>query len=174
MRFTEPAQGDLEGFLRTNPQLVRWALKKCILLERDPEAGEPLHRDLAGYRKLVIGDRHWRIVWRVTHDDVGTVIVDVAEVWAVGARSDGDIYQEMLSRVASLPDEPRTVALADLVGRFGKLAEGIEPTAVPHQEELPGWLVDRLVGSAGMEPEKVRSLSLEEAVDAWTAWTMGR
>lgn len=34
-----------------DPQVVRWALKKCLLLEKNPEAGEQLRGALIGYRK---------------------------------------------------------------------------------------------------------------------------
>lgn len=47
---------------------------------------------MIGFRKLVAGDRDCRIVWRVTHDDSQRVVVDVAEVWAFGARSDAEVY----------------------------------------------------------------------------------
>jgi mRNA interferase RelE/StbE len=43
VRCTEPAIADLERLARTGlPQVVRWVLKKCLLLERNPEAGEEL------------------------------------------------------------------------------------------------------------------------------------
>ncbi len=65
VRLTEPAVEDLARLVRLDPQVARQALKKMILLERDPEAGEPLLGALIGFRKLIVGDRHWRIVWRV-------------------------------------------------------------------------------------------------------------
>ena len=40
VRLTEPAFDDLRALLRLDPQLVRQALKKMLLLERDPQAGE--------------------------------------------------------------------------------------------------------------------------------------
>ena len=53
VRFTDPAFEDLRVMARKgDPQVVRAALKKCLLLERDPEAGEPLKGGLIGYRKL--------------------------------------------------------------------------------------------------------------------------
>lgn len=158
--------------MRLDPQIVRWALKKMLLLERDPEAGEPLHGALIGWRKLVVGDRDWRIVWRVAHDDAGAIVVDVAEVWAAGARSESAVYAEMTLRVSSLPPSPATLALGDVVTRLGKVAEGLtgrpEPGAEP---ELPSWLVERLTRQAGLSADAVRRMNLEQAVDAWTAWS---
>jgi mRNA interferase RelE/StbE len=169
VRLTQPAVGDLQSLLRRDPQIVRWALKKLLLLERDPEAGVPLHGALAGWRKIVVGDRGWRVVWRVTWDDEGGAIVDVAEVWAVGARADAEVYLEMRSRVAMLPKSPPTVALAQVVARLDRL-RGTAPERGP-MEVPPPWLVLRLTVQAGMSRSEVLAMSLEEAVDAWTAWT---
>ncbi|MHB8450303.1 MAG: type II toxin-antitoxin system RelE family toxin [Mycobacteriales bacterium] len=171
MRLTEPAFDDLRVLMRLDPQIVRWALKKMLVLERDPEAGEPLHGALAGWRKLVVGDRDWRIVWRVSHDAGGSITVDVAEVWAIGARSDGAVYAEMASRVSSLPASPATVALSEIVTRLGKLGERLAVRAEPGaQPELPEWLVERLTRQAGLQADEVSRMSLEEAVDAWASW----
>jgi mRNA interferase RelE/StbE len=174
VRLTRPAFGDLETLARQDPQALRWALKKMLVLERDPEAGEPLRGALIGWRKIVVGDRDRRIVWRVTHDDAGTVVVDVAEVWAVGTRADAEVYTEMRERVAALPGSPATTALADAVRRLGRLAAGIGPAAEPAEPEpLPGWLVERLTRQAGLPLAGVLAMSLEQAVDAWTAWSSG-
>ena len=82
VRLTEDAIADLHRLHRKDPQIVRWAFKKMLLLERSVDAGEPLLGDLIGFRKLVVGDRDWRIVWRTTTDTVGATVIDVAEVWA--------------------------------------------------------------------------------------------
>lgn len=42
VRLIEPAVEDLRVLLEKDPQIVRWALEKMLLLERDPEAGEAL------------------------------------------------------------------------------------------------------------------------------------
>jgi hypothetical protein len=94
-----------------DPQVVRWALKKMIHLEQDPEAGDALLGGLTGWRKISVGDRDWRLVWRVTYDEGGASIVHVAEVWAYGARSDAEVYAEMEGRIATAPTTPQTRAL---------------------------------------------------------------
>lgn len=170
VRLIEPAVDDLRGLLRKDPQIVRIALKKMLLLERDPYAGAPLHGALHGYRKLVVGDRAWRIIWRVGEDESGTVVVDVAEVWAVEARSDAAVYDEMRSRVAALPRTPQAVALADVVDRLGRVATGIRAQPEQGQPAVPAWLIDNLVRIAGMDEGSVIELSLVQAVDAWTQW----
>ena len=57
---------------------------------------------LIGWRKLTVGDRHWRIIWR-THTDVsGLLIVEIAEIWAIGARADSKIYKELTDRFSTM------------------------------------------------------------------------
>ena len=163
VRFTDPAFEDLQVMTRKgDPQVVRAALKKCLMLERDPEAGEPLKGGLIGYRKLVVGDRDWRIIWRVTHDDTGATIVDVAEVWAIGARSDANVYDEMAQRVKVLGSNPHTMPLADAIDALGKLAHGLETQPEP-DDELPAWLVGVLTNVVGMPVTEVRQLYVSEA-----------
>jgi mRNA interferase RelE/StbE len=172
VRLIEPAFDDLRVLLRLDPQIVRWAVKKMLLLERNPEAGAELHGMLIGWRKLAVSNRDWRIIWRVTSGESGTVIVDVAEVWAVGARADSEVYEEMRSRVATLPPAPKTVALAEVIERLGKAAAGLSVTPEPATADLvPDWLVNRLTRQVGLAPDTVARMSLQEAVDAWTDWT---
>jgi mRNA interferase RelE/StbE len=176
VRFTDAAFADLQRLARKgDPQVVRWALKKCLLLERNPEAVEELRGGLIGYRKLTVGDRDWRIVWRVTHDDTGRPVVDVAEVWAVGARSDSEVYAEMESRVATLSATPATVPLAEAIARLGKIGTDIarrsedpEPSAQPG---VPDWLVQVLTTVVNMPRAEVDRLSEEQAQEIWHAYT---
>lgn len=171
VRLIDPAVRDLEDLARKNPQALRWSLKKMLLLERDPYAGEELHGDLIGWRKLVVGNRDWRVIWRATTDDTGAIVVDIAEVWAVGARSDAEVYREMADRVASLPKSPPTLALAEVIDRLGKAATAIQTARETFAEPVPDWLVNRLVHTAGLARADVERMTLEEAVDAWTAWS---
>ena len=171
VRLTEPAWDDVQALIKLDPQVARWALKKMIHLERDPETGEPLRGALIGWRKISVGNRDWRIVWRVTHDEVLGVIVDVAGVWAAGARSDSAVYTEMTERVATLPDSPRTRALAEVIPRLTQISRGLSSTAEPQPSEVPSWLEQRLTEQAGLERHVVQHMTLTEAVDAWTAWS---
>lgn len=176
VRFTDAAFADLQRLARKgDPQVVRWALKKCLLLERNPEAGEELRGGLFGYRKLTVGDRDWRIVWRVTHDDEGRPAVDVAEVWAVGARSDSEVYEEMTSRVATLSATPATVPLAEAIARLGKIGKDITPRSEepgPDAEPaVPAWLIQVLTTVVGMPPDEVGRLTEDQAQEIWHAYT---
>lgn len=84
---------DLDGSAR---KLVLNAMKK---LETSPEQrGAPLgakgDTDLTTFRKLVVGDRDYRIIYRVERD--GTICV----VWVVGRRVDSECYELAASRLA--------------------------------------------------------------------------
>ena len=168
VRLTDPAINDLEALKKSNRNALRWALKKFLLLERDPEAGPPLHKELQRWRKLTVGDRDWRIVWRVTFDDAGSVIVDVAEVWAIGARSDDEVYKEMAARVAALPESPRTEALREIAARFELLIQ--ESEEAPPAREVPEWLVNDLTTGAGLSLDTVAEMNWDEALAALVEW----
>ena len=170
VRLIEPAIEDLARLVRRDPQVARQVLKKMILLERDPEVGEPLLGALIGFRKLTVGDRHWRIVWRVATDDTGREVVEIAEVWAAGARADGEVYAEMSERAQGLPDSPRTEALADVIHALGRVAGGVAAEREPTADPVPEWLVDRLVHSAGMRRPEVDQMAPEEAMKTWEAF----
>lgn len=168
MRFTIPAFDDLKRLKKTSPEALRWALKKLIQIRRDPGAGRPLHAELQGWRKITVGDRDWRVIWRVYFDDSTSVVVDIAEVWAIGARSDGEVYEEMRGRIDSLPSNPQTVALEEVLKYFEKKngeEESVEELA--QEEKLPDWLVNDLIELAGMEEDEVQMMSLKEGLEAW-------
>ena len=99
VRLTDDAIDDLRRLHRKDPRIVRDLFAKMLLLERASDAGEPLVGALVGFRKLVVGDRSWRIVWRETTDVRNNPVLDISEIWAAGAREDGEIYSEMKRRV---------------------------------------------------------------------------
>ncbi|MGF1618075.1 MAG: type II toxin-antitoxin system RelE/ParE family toxin [Acidimicrobiia bacterium] len=163
VRFTDAALGDLQQLQRKDPQIVRSILKKCLLLERNPYAGEPLLGALVGYRKLVVGARHWRIVWRVVDEET----IDVAEVWAAGARADSEVYAELERRIDAMGDTPLSHALGQIVSMLAPKA-GIEATPDPPlADPIPRWLRDRLIYTAGASPVHLADLSGSEAMALW-------
>ncbi|GAA2027302.1 hypothetical protein GCM10009720_03790 [Yaniella flava] len=172
VRLTDAAWGDLQTMLRKgDPQVVRWALKKCLLLERNPEAGKALRGKLIGFRKIVVGDRDWRLVWRATHDDSGTVVVDVAEVWALGARSDAEVYREVQDRVSQMRDDPATVPLAAAIDALGRAAYGLKASTEPDEKAaVPEWLVNTLVYVVKMPRHEIARLSPEQAQRIWNGY----
>ena len=93
--LTTEAKEDLRDLDGSARKLVLKALKK---LETDPEQrGAPLGSrpgsSLVTFRKLVVGDRDHRVVYRVEAD--GTVVV----VWVIGKRTDGECYDLAVSRI---------------------------------------------------------------------------
>jgi mRNA interferase RelE/StbE len=102
VRLLPEAADDVRALDGAARSLVLKALKK---LEVSPEQrGAPLgskanaQSDLTGFRKLVVGDRAYRVIYQVTPD--GNVVV----VWVVGARADLVVYEEARARVAAYAD----------------------------------------------------------------------
>lgn len=168
VRLTDDAVEDLKGLFKADPQIVRWALKKMIQLERDPEAGEALLGGLIGYRKITVGDRDWRVVWRIEQDESGDYLIEVAEVWAVGYRKDSEVYAEIGQRIADAGDSPSTRALSDVLELFAKQARGLSAAQEPEAPEpTPKWLTEALLYVVRLPAFRVEQMSLEEAEKAW-------
>lgn len=161
VRFLDAA---IEDLTRLNHDIRLRVFKKLMLLEDNPQAGLPLGGPLTGYRKLVVGNRDWRIVYRETHD--GTI--EICEVWVVGARSEDEVYREAAARIATLPPSPTAHTLAHVLNRLG-----YAPVPEPEPVTPPAWLVTRLVHSAGRDPNEVAAMTLDEALQAWTDYQSG-
>ncbi|MGH3833757.1 MAG: type II toxin-antitoxin system RelE family toxin [Pseudonocardiaceae bacterium] len=101
VRLTEDAREDLHDLDGAARVTVLKGLKK---LQSEPEKrGSPLGSKLSGnlttFRKLVVGDRDYRIIYRIDSD--GSAVV----VWVIGRRSDDEIYRLAMSRLRLHPDE---------------------------------------------------------------------
>ena len=109
-----------------------------VSLRRNPLVGPMLGGELVGYRKLVVGRKTWRIVYRVL--DEGRT-VEICEIWAVGLRSDREVYEEAAARVrAAARERPVLLTFADVVTRLGRLAGGVEPPEHPRRSRCRiGW-----------------------------------
>jgi mRNA interferase RelE/StbE len=167
IRLTDPAIEDLNQVFRLYPSVLRKVLAKMLILELNTEAGEPLLGDLMGWRKLTVGDRNWRIIWRSKKNESGGQMIEIAQVWAIGARSDSEIYDEMKERLASAPASPRTTALFDVLELFGDKVGDVVATPEPMDSPAPKWLLDRLEHSVGMSKDQTRGLSVEQAMEIW-------
>ncbi|MDJ0314343.1 hypothetical protein [Arthrobacter sp. H35-D1] len=160
VRLTEDAVADLHRLGKKDPQIVRTVFKKMLLLERSTNAGDPLLGALIGFRKLVVGDRDWRIVWRVTADTDGTPIRDISELWAVGVRSDSEIYEELKARVARIGDDPKLQPLKDVIAQMGRLYGSVEAAAEPSRESsVPDWLQAALRDQLNLAPEETSKIT---------------
>ena len=83
------AVDDLLGYAATGN--LPLFFKKLLRLEAvGNDAGLPLGRGLTGWRKIVVGDRTWRIVFKP--DPAETV----ATIWVIGDRDDNACYEEAL------------------------------------------------------------------------------
>lgn len=93
--LTEEAREDFRDLDGAAKQIVA---KGLVKLKTDPrQRGAPLGNrstgDLTTFRKLVVGNRDYRIIYRVESD--GTVVV----VWVIGLRADNEAYELAMSRV---------------------------------------------------------------------------
>lgn len=109
--LTEDAREDLRDLDRSAQVIVVKALKK---LESEPEKrGQPLGSkatgDLTGLRKLVVGNRDYRVVYRVQED--GSVCV----VWVIGRCADSEVYEIAVARLRTHSDDSMSAGLADFV-----------------------------------------------------------
>ncbi len=115
VELTDGALEDLRGFDGSVRKVVLKALKK---LENQPEMrGQPLGSqpagNLTGFRKLVIGDRDYRAVYRVLED--GTVAV----VSVIAKRADNEAYELAIARLRLSAD----AATRDLAEHLGHVFE---------------------------------------------------
>lgn len=92
-------------------------LKKLLHLEEaGKDAGQPLGGNLTGWRKIVVGDRNWRIIF--TTDPAGAL----ATVWVIGDRNDAKCYEDALRRVRGLGKaHSQGVSLAAVMFRLGQM-----------------------------------------------------
>ncbi len=167
--FTGPALEDLRRFRASAPSVVPLFLKKLLLLERNPFAGEPLLGGLIGYRKITVGNRHWRIVWRVIEQNADNTIVEIAEGWAVGSRADSEVYSEVRKRIEKLGATPETIAIASTVARLSRGVDANEHSE-PVEDPVPTWLSVRLEEQIGLTAMQISQLSGEAAMKLWEAF----
>jgi mRNA interferase RelE/StbE len=110
--LTDEARDDLRNLDGSARKLVLRALRK---LEDAPESrGAPLGSrrtdNLTGFRKLVVGDRQYRVVYRVEAD--GTVCV----IWVIGSRVDEECYRLAVARLETHTGGPAVREMSALLG----------------------------------------------------------
>jgi mRNA interferase RelE/StbE len=108
VQLTADAREDLRDLDGSTRKAVLKAIKK---LESEPEErGQPLGSRQSGnlttFRKLVVGDRDYRVIYRIEQD--GTIVV----VWVVGRRADQECYELAMSRLR-LHADPRLAGAAE-------------------------------------------------------------
>ena len=95
VELTRQAADDLARYAESGN--LRAFLRKLLYLEEGgKDAGQPLGGTLSGWRKLVVGDRDWRIIFRMSSDET------TATVWVIGDRADAECYAEAQRRIEQL------------------------------------------------------------------------
>ena len=95
--LTEGAIEDLDDL---DGSVQRQVIKGLIKLANAPEQrGKPLGSNLTGFRRLVVGNRDHRIVYRVMDD--GTLVV----VLVIARRADDACYKLALARLRMHSEE---------------------------------------------------------------------
>lgn len=134
--FTKGALEDLQDLDGSALRLVLGGIAK---LEVEPERGLPLGNRqaarLAGFRKLVVGDRQWRIVYRIEANEV--VIL-----WVIGSRVDAECYDVAIARLELYGDGKEHVlelrdALTQLKPRVQRTVLKIRSGSEPRPLEPP-------------------------------------
>jgi mRNA interferase RelE/StbE len=88
--------------------------KKLLEIEANgSQAGEPLGRNLVGWRKITVGNRNWRILFRVDKDET------VATVCVIGDREDAACYEEAQRRAQQIKDADATGLAASMMDLLG-------------------------------------------------------
>jgi mRNA interferase RelE/StbE len=85
--------------------------------QKGSEAGEPLGRDLVGWRKITVGNRDWRIVFRVDKRE------EVATVCVIGNREDAACYEEAKRRVDKVQNADAASLAESMMALFGSRKE---------------------------------------------------
>jgi mRNA interferase RelE/StbE len=97
VELTAEASEDLDAVSKSGR--LNLFLSKLLQLEQQgAAAGQPLRRDLMHFRKIVVGDRNWRIIFTVDPQET------VATVWVIGDRADDACYCEAIRRLERLGD----------------------------------------------------------------------
>lgn len=105
VELIDEAVVDLAGLAESGK--LKQFFKKLVEIETyGSEAGEPLGRQLAGFRKVTVGNRNWRIVFRVDPEET------VATICVIGDREDSACYEEAQRRAEQVKDSD-AISLAE-------------------------------------------------------------
>ncbi|GAB3080223.1 type II toxin-antitoxin system RelE family toxin [Corynebacterium aquatimens] len=175
IRLLSEAVADVERLVRKDPSVGRAILLKMLLLERAPHAGEPLLGDLIGFRKLVVGNRNYRIVWREETDSRFQPVLTVAEVWAVGERENEHVYKVLRDRTDEIERRGNKdhVPLVEVVHQLDSFFSDIQALSEPEQiTALPTWLRQALKDQLHLSDSEIDAMSQDEAqrrlADYWS------
>lgn len=108
--LTSDAARDLARLSRSGR--IKGFLRALVRIEHDAHHGVPLSGRLQGMRRVVVGNRNWRIVY-IENDGVALIV-------AIGNRAEAAVYATAASRVRALDRQHPARALADVLGDLGR------------------------------------------------------
>ena len=122
VELTDEAVADLVRYAETGN--LPLFLKKLIRLEEvGKDAGLPLGRGLTGWRKIVVGDRNWRIIFTTDVEET------VATVWVIGDRDDAECYADAQRQIqAAGTAAPQAASLAAAMFQLSQLQKAARTT----------------------------------------------
>ena len=122
VELTDEAVADLVRYAETGN--LPLFLKKLIRLEEvGKDAGLPLGRGLTGLRKIVVGDRNWRVIFTTNPEET------VATVWVIGDRDDAACYEDARRRVRALgKTQPQAASLAAVMFQLSQMQKASKKT----------------------------------------------
>lgn len=112
VELIDEAFDDLERVTKTG-RILDFLAKLVRIEQAGALAGQPLghkervRQNLTGWRKVVIGDRDWRIVFRVNEE------TKTATILVVGDRADAQCYEEAMRRLKRLPKQQTGKTLSE-------------------------------------------------------------
>lgn len=152
IRLIEYAADDFRKYASKNKALRQAFFKKLLFIEAAPQlAGRPLTGPLSEMRKIKVGDRIWRIVWKALSKER-------SQVWGIGKRDHSDIYREVERRIKILGNHPETVSIAKMLSQ---LQQRLAP--VLQRDDIPQHILEALYSEMKLSIETIETLSAEEA-----------
>ena len=162
--LTESVQ-DIKKLHKKDPQISRLVLKKIIHIAKNPKAGNLLGGDLLNFRKITVGDNHWRIVWRVYESEKR---IEYSVIWGVGARSNQESYKTIKKRIAELGDTPETLQLRNALELMNP--KTVKDRLNESKDESVEDIQQKLIEVAGMPADLASLLDLELAKAVWRTY----
>lgn len=141
--------------------------KKLRILSTNVKAGYPLGGELTGFRKLIIGAKTYRVVYRVADKHV-----EICEIWAIGHRRNDSIYRRAVDRVRTAAiTRPELLDVAKLMELVTDL-DGVDLIGASRVEAdpVPEWLYAKLIHIVGMPTHEVAAMTGAEAFERWNEW----
>jgi mRNA interferase RelE/StbE len=116
VELIDDAIADLAKQVETG-KLKSFFAKLLEIEKKGAHAGDPLGRGLVGWRKITVGNRNWRIVFRVDKDET------VATICVIGDREDGACYEEAKRRADTAPRSDAASLAESMMTLFGSRKE---------------------------------------------------